>query len=569
MPLSPSTRLGFYEIIAPIGSGGMGEVYRAKDTRLGREVALKILMPGKTGNEERKQRFIQEAQSASSLHHPNIITIFDVGSENGLDYIAMELVKGKALEELIPSTGFGLSEVLKYGIQIAGALVSAHSAGIVHRDLKPANIMITEDGQAKLLDFGLAKLTEKSIIGDADATVTNVSAGLTVAGTILGTVSYMSPEQAEGKRIDVRSDIFSFGSILYEMLTGKRAFQSDTMVSTLSAILRDEPEPVGPIADDARGDLEGIISRCLRKDPDRRWNSMSDLKSALEDLREESPSGSSINARLTPKRVPPQMPQTGWVLGAGVILVAAAAAWFTLGGKVNYPMVPPTAPLAPGETAAKKASAFPATADAPLTNDQVIEMVKSGVSKDIIISHIRNSKTNFGFSTEDLIELAKKDVPSDIIEVMRNPHATEAVGNGVAPAPVSPPQALHATLNAGHEVPFLAASDIPFSAAGDGSRIEFVVAEDVKAGDRVVIAKGARGFGSLIDAEKRKLFGRGGKVTVRLESVKAVDGQNIKLRPVPVSVSASKVKDVAVTKDSAFTAVVEQDTAVSVGLSQK
>lgn len=565
MPLSPSTRLGFYEIIAPIGSGGVGEVYRARDTRLGREVALKILTPGKSGNEERKQRFIQEAQSASSLHHPNIITIFDVGSENGLDYIAMELVIGRPLEELIPRTGFSLSEVLKYGIQIADALVSAHSAGIVHRDLKPANIMITEDGQAKLLDFGLAKLTEKSIIGDADTTVTNVSAGLTVAGTILGTVSYMSPEQAEGKRIDVRSDIFSFGSILYEMLTGKRAFESDTMVSTLSAILRDEPEPVGPIPDDAHGDLEGIISRCLRKDPDRRWNSMSDLKSALQDLREESVSGSSMNARLTPKRVPSQMPKTGWVLGAGVILVAAVAAWFTLGGKANYPMVPPTAPWAAGETPAKKSSAFPATADAPLTNDQVIEMVKSGVSKNIIVSHIRNSKTNFTFSTEDLIDLAKKDVPGDIIEVMRNPHAADPA----APAPVSPPQALHATLNAGHEVPFLAASDIPFSAAGDGSRIEFVVAEDVKAGDQVVIAKGAHGFGSLIDAEKRKLFGRGGKVTVRLESVKAVDSQNIKLRSVPVSVSASKVKDVAITKDSAFTAVVEQDTAVSVGLSQK
>lgn len=571
MALSPSTRLGFYEIIAPIGSGGMGEVYRAKDTRLGREVALKILTPGETGNEERKQRFLQEAQSASSLHHPNIITIFDVGSENGLYYIAMELVKGKPLEELIPRTGFGLSEVLKYGIQIANALVSAHSAGIVHRDLKPANIMITEDGQAKLLDFGLAKLTEKSIIGDADATVTNVSAGLTVAGTILGTVSYMSPEQAEGKRIDVRSDIFSFGSILYEMLTGKRAFHSDSMVSTLSAILRDEPEPVGPIANDARGELEGIISRCLRKDPDRRWNSMSDLKAALEDLREQSLSGTLLNAKLTPKRVPPQMPQTGWVLGAGVLLVAVVTAWFTLGGKANYPLVPPTPPLASGESPAKKVSAFPATADAPLSNGQVIEMVKSGVAKNIIIDHIRNSRTNFGFSTADLIELAKQSVPGEIIEVMKNPRAPQAVANDVAlaPAPVSPPQALHSTLNAGLEVALLTASDVPFSAAGDGSRLNFVVAEDVKAGDQVVIAKGAPGFGSLIDAAKRKLFGRGGKVTVRLESVKAVDGQNIKLRSLPVSISASKIKDVAVTKNSAFTGVVEQDTAVSVGVSQK
>ena len=383
MPLSPSTRLGFYEILAPIGSGGMGEVYRAKDTRLGREVALKVLTPGKEGSDERKLRFIQEAQSASSLHHPNIITIFDVGSENGIDYIAMELVKGKPLEDLIPRTGFRFNEVLKYGMQIADALVSAHSAGIVHRDLKPANIMITDDGQAKLLDFGLAN-TEKSIISDSDATVTDVSANLTVAGTIRA-VSYMSPEQAEGKKIDVRSDIFSFGSIMYEMLTGKRAFHSDTMVSTLSAILRDEPEPAGPILDDVHGNLEGIISRCLRKDPDRRWNSMSDVKTALLELGRESLSGSAINQNISAPRVPPQMPKTGWVLAAGVALVAAVAAWFTLGGKANYPLVPPPVPLAAGETAAKKSSAFPAPPDAPLTNARVMEMVKSGVGKSAII----------------------------------------------------------------------------------------------------------------------------------------------------------------------------------------
>ena len=566
MPLSPSTRLGFYEILAPIGSGGMGEVYRAKDTRLGREVALKVLTPGKDGSDERKLRFIQEAQSASSLHHPNIITIFDVGSENGVDYIAMELVKGKPLEDLIPRTGFRFNEVLKYGMQIADALVSAHSAGIVHRDLKPANIMITEDGQAKLLDFGLAKVTEKSIISDSDVTLTDVSAGLTVAGTILGTVSYMSPEQAEGKKIDVRSDIFSFGSIMYEMLTGKRAFQSDTMVSTLSAILRDEPEPVGPILDDVHGNLEGIISRCLRKDPDRRWNSMSDVKTALLELGRESLSGSAINQQISAPRVPPQMPKTGWVLAAGVALVAAVAAWFTLGGKASdYPLVPPTPPLASGETAAKKSSAFPTPPGAGLTNNQVIEMVKSGVSKSVIISHIRKSKTNFTFSTDDLINLAKENVPEDVVQAMRNPQATATA----PPAPASPPQALHAILNAGREVPLLTASDIPFSAGVDGSRIEFLVAEDVKAGDQVVIAKGAPGFGSLIDAEKKKLFGRGGKVTVRLESVRAVDGQNIKLRSLPVVANASKVKDVAVVKDTEFNATVAQDTAIGLGLSQK
>jgi serine/threonine-protein kinase len=557
----------------------MGEVYRARDTRLGREVALKILTVGKSGNEERKQRFVQEAQSASSLHHPNIITIFDVGSENGLDYIAMEYVKGKPLEELIPRTGFRLNEVLKYGIQIADALASAHAAGIVHRDLKPANIMITEDGQAKLLDFGLAKLTEKSIISNVDATVTTVSAGLTVEGTILGTVSYMSPEQAEGKRVDGRSDIFSFGSILYEMLTGKRAFHSGTMVSTLSAILRDDPEPVGQVPEDARGELERIITRCLRKDPDRRWNNMSDLKSALQDLREESVSGNSLNVRMAPTREPAQLPKTGWVLGVGVLLVAGVAAWFTLAGKGNYPMTPPA--TGANGPVAEKSSAFPKTADSPLTNEQVIEMVRSGLSKNTVLSQIRNSKTNFSFTTEELIRLANGKVPDDVIEVMRNPRraggaatvpdSPPIAGDPLPPGvPVTPPQLIHATLKGGQPVSILTTSDILFSAE-DGSKVEFVVAEDIKADDYVVIAKGATAVGFLVDAEKRKLFGRGGKVTMRLESVNAVDGQTLKLRPAPVTapVSKSKVKEVAVSKDSPFIGYIEQDHAVNVGLSQK
>jgi serine/threonine protein kinase len=574
LPLSPLSRLGFYEIIAPIGSGGMGEVYRAKDTRLGREVALKILTVGKSGNEERKQRFIQEAQSASSLHHPNIITIFDVGSENGLDYIAMEYVKGKQLEELIPRTGFRLNEVLKYGIQIADALANAHAAGIVHRDLKPANIMITEDGQVKLLDFGLAKLTENSIITDMDATVTKVSAGLTVEGTILGTVSYMSPEQAEGKRVDARSDIFSFGSILYEMLTGRKAFQSGTMVSTLSAILRDDPEPVGIIPEDNRGELERIISRCLRKDPERRWNNMSDLKTALQDLREESVSGSSVSARIAPNRVPPQSPKTGWVLGAGMLLVAGAAAWFTMGEKASYPLSPPTPPAAANEPPVVKPSAFPPTPEVPLTNDQVIQLVKSGIKKSLIVSQIRNSKSNFSLTTPELIRLANEGVPEDVIEVMRNPGAAgtslPAPGDPSETPPVTPPKQLYATLKTGQDMPLLAASDVLFSAE-DGSKVDFTVADDVKVDDRVVIAKGAPATGTLVDTEKRKLFGRGGKVTIRLESVKAVDGQIIKLRAEPVTAPASKskIKEVAVAKDSPFTGYVGQDSAVAIGPSQK
>ncbi len=575
MPLSPSTKLGFYEIIAPIASGGMGEVYRARDTRLGREVALKVLTPGTSGNEERKQRFIQEAQSASSLNHPNIITIFDIGSHDGLDYIAMELVKGKPLEELIPRTGFRMNEVLKYGIQIADALANAHAAGIVHRDLKPANIMITEDGQAKLLDFGLAKLTENSIINDVDATVTNISAGLTVAGTILGTVSYMSPEQAEGKRVDGRSDIFSFGSILYEMLTGKKAFHSASMVSTLTSILRDDPEPIGTVPDDAHGELERIIARCLRKDPNRRWNNMSDLKAALDDLREESISSSVLNARVAPVRVPPQSPKTGWVLGAGVVLLAAAAAWFTMSGKANYPLVPPTPPLAANETPADKPSSFAPTAGTPMTNDQVIAMVKSGLNAGLIVSQIRSSKTNFHLGNDELIRLAKSNVPGEVIEAMRNPRpsAGAAVGaaDPVAPEPVTtPPQVLHAILKEGHEIPLVLTSEILFSAE-DGSKLEFTVPEAVTAEDHVVIAKGATAVGTLIDTEKRKLFGRGGKVTVKLESVKAVDGQTLPLltSAIIAPASKSKIKEVAVSKGAEFSGHIAKDSAITVGLSQK
>ncbi len=538
----------------------MGEVYRARDTRLGRDVALKVLTIGKSGNEERKQRFLQEAQSASSLHHPNIVTIFDVGSVDDIDYIAMEYVKGKQLEELIPRTGFRLNEVLKYGIQIADALASAHAAGIVHRDLKPANIMVTEDGQVKLLDFGLAKLTE-SILGDLDSTQTAAApAPLTVQGTILGTVSYMSPEQAEGKRVDTRSDIFSFGSILYELLTGKRAFQSDTMVSTLSSILRDDPEPIGQIPDDSRGELERIINRCLRKDPDRRWHNMSDLKIALQELREESLSGASITNKVVPRRSPTEAPKTAWVLGACILLVALMAGWFTLGEK-NSSTPNPAAVAAPSnEVLAKRPSAFPPTANTPLTNDQVIQMVKSGIAKTLIVSQIQNSKRDFNFSTPEVIRLAKEGVPEDVIAVMRNPEA-----------PASPPKVVNAILKSGTRVPLVLSSDLLFSTAQDGSRLEFAAAEDIKVDDRVVIAKGAAATGSLADAEKRKLFGRGGKITVVLESVKAVDGRNLKLRATPVTAPASrsKDKDVASEQGSAFVGRIDQDEPVALGLAPR
>ena len=221
----------------------MGHVFKAHDTRLGRTVALKILRTDRPVDEERRRRFMQEARAASALNHPHIVVLHDILSENGSDVLVMEYVPGKTLDQVIPKKGLRLQDTLRYGIQIADALAAAHHSGIVHRDLKPSNILITETGSVKLLDLGLAKLFEPQRPGEDDVTRTLEKPPLTEDGAIVGTASYMSPEQAEGKPVDARSDIFSFGCVLYEMVTGQRAFQGSTRVSTISAILRDEPRP--------------------------------------------------------------------------------------------------------------------------------------------------------------------------------------------------------------------------------------------------------------------------------------------------------------------------------------
>lgn len=271
MSLPSRTRLGPYEIDHLIGSGGMGEVYYARDTRLDRIVALKVLRAGDSADPERKQRFVQEAKSASALNHPNIIAIHDIGTESGIDYIAMEYVEGRTLAESIPDKGLEPGVAVALAQQIAGALAKAHAAGIIHRDLKPANIMITEDGNVKILDFGLAKLVERSPLIDPDSTRT-----VTQFGTIVGTVAYMSPEQAEGLPVDARSDIFTFGVVLYEMLSGQRAFTGATPISTMAAILHHEPPPAPAV-----GAFRSILDRCLKKDLAERFQSMVEVKQAL------------------------------------------------------------------------------------------------------------------------------------------------------------------------------------------------------------------------------------------------------------------------------------------------
>jgi len=319
MALPPGTRLGPYDTVAVLGSGGMGDVYEAIDTRLNRRVALKMLPPTVAASPERRRRFVQEAQLASALQHPHIVTIFDIGTEHDVDYLAMELVRGRTLASVIGPKGLRLADALRYAIQIADALTAAHAAGIVHRDLKPTNIMVTDQDQIKILDFGLATLVDRGLSGEGDETrlQTAVETG---AGTILGTVAYMSPEQAEGKRVDARSDIFALGAILYEMLSGQRAFQGDSTPATLAAVIALEPRPLSTLGADVPPELERLIGRCLRKDVSRRAQHASDVKLGLEELKEDSTSGTLSSS------APPRGRRRGLVLGAIAIAGAALAA---------------------------------------------------------------------------------------------------------------------------------------------------------------------------------------------------------------------------------------------------
>ena len=282
--------LGHYRIVEKIGSGGMGEVYKARDTHLDRSVALKVLRPETVADPEHRRRFAQEAKAASALNHPGIVTVYDIASSDGVDFIAMEYVKGRTLQQLIGHHRMPLKQVLAYATQIADALGKAHAAGIVHRDLKPSNIMIGGEDHVKILDFGLAKLVAAAGSGNDDFTASTVET-LTDEGNVLGTPAYMSPEQAEGKPVDGRSDIFSFGLILYEMLSGRRPFGGDTKLAVITAMLHEEPAPLNQLVPGLPPEVERVVMCCLEKDPQRRWQSMADLKLILQDLNEESDAG--------------------------------------------------------------------------------------------------------------------------------------------------------------------------------------------------------------------------------------------------------------------------------------
>jgi predicted ATPase len=308
MMLTPGTKLGPYEIVSALGAGGMGEVYRARDTRLERSVAIKILPAEFSADSDRLHRFEQEARSASALNHPNIVTIYELGQDGSTHYIAMELIEGKTLRELLVAGLLPIRKAIEIAAQAAEGLAKAHEAGIAHRDIKPANLMVSHDGFVKILDFGLAKLASPS--GELSETPT-MSGWQTGPGAVLGTVQYMSPEQASGGPLDIRSDQFSFGMVLYEMVTGKRAFRRGTAAETLVAILREQAEPIGVQNPDAPAPLCWAIERCLEKEPDKRYVSTRDLARELAAIRDHFSEKPVKQVETRPTNIPVQ--RTGFV----------------------------------------------------------------------------------------------------------------------------------------------------------------------------------------------------------------------------------------------------------------
>jgi serine/threonine protein kinase len=319
LTLSLGTRLGPYEILSPLGAGGMGEVYRARDTRLDRTVAIKVLPAELARDEARRARFEREARAVSALNHPHIGTLYDIGREDGVDYLVLEYLEGETIAERLSRGALPLDQALRIGAQIADALDKAHRARIVHRDVKPGNVVLTKSG-AKLLDFGLARVEEPVRMPGGLSTLPTQAKPLTEEGSLLGTFQYMAPEQLEGKNVDARTDVFALGSVVYEMVTGKRAFEGKSPASLIGAILKDEPQPIAAMQPMAPPALDRAVRRCLAKDPDERWQSAADLAAELRWIAEE---GSRASATIAEPSRPRQLARfLPWLLAA-----TFAAAW--------------------------------------------------------------------------------------------------------------------------------------------------------------------------------------------------------------------------------------------------
>jgi serine/threonine protein kinase len=509
-----------YQILERLGAGGMGEVYKARDTRLNRFVAMKVLPAAMSADPERRRRFVHEAQAASALNHPNIITIYDIVDDGDTQFMVVEYVAGKTLLELTPNGGLPVPQAIQYAAQMAEALNAAHAAGIIHRDLKPSNVMVTNGGLVKLLDFGLAKQVVAEA-GDLNRTATALDAPLTIDGTVMGTVNYMSPEQAEGKKVDARSDIFSFGAVLYEMLTGQCAFRGSSPLSTLTAVLRDDVQPIVELKPHMPAELEHILQTCLKKDPAQRFQSMREILAVLIPMKRQVDSGVLYDVptiRTTRGITPaPPLARSSKPLAVGVICFLLLAV--AIGGAYWWMKGPMSAP---------PASQSAASADGTLNNDSILAMEQAKVAPNVIISQIRASKTNFNLSAAEVIRLTKAGVPAAVIEAMRNPREPVIA----PPAVTAPAPPLAVVLGDALPVHLTLAENIPSDAA-EGDPVRFRVARDVRVEDTVVIAKGAEAIGVIVDGARKKFLGIGGKMTFRLERVDAVNGQKVTIRATP------------------------------------
>jgi Tol biopolymer transport system component len=341
MSLSQGTKLGPYEILGPLGAGGMGEVYRARDTRLDRTVAVKVLPANLSSDPNLRQRLEREARAVSKLSHPNICTLHDIGHQDGMDFLVMELVEGETLEQRLMKGPLPTEQTVRYAAQIADALARAHKQGITHRDLKPANVMLTKAG-AKLMDFGLAKQAEKAPLAAALTEMTMEQSKLTGEGTIVGTFQYMAPEQLEGKEADARTDVFALGEVIYEMATGKPAFAGKSRASLIASILTNEPPPITQLQPMSPPALERVIRRCLAKDPEERWQSASDLASELNWILEAGSSASVAVPALRGKGTS----RSAWISAAvaGVAALAFAILYFWHPEQARFPIrtfIPP------------------------------------------------------------------------------------------------------------------------------------------------------------------------------------------------------------------------------------
>src|SRR5262247_187601 len=326
MSLGPGTRLGPYEIQSAIGAGGMGEVYKARDTRLDRTVAIKVLPSHVSDDPALRERFEREARTIAALNHPHICTLHDVGHQDGIDFLVLEHLEGQTLADRLAKGALPIDQALQLAIQIADALDKAHRVGIVHRDLKPSNIMLTKSG-AKLLDFGLAKVTPTAIAASGLSMAPTGVSPVTMQGTILGTLQYMAPEQIEGQEADARTDIFAFGTVLYEMLTGRKAFEGKTQASLIASILEREPPALTPIQPLTPKALDRLVRKCLAKDPDDRWQSTSDLHDELRWIA-EGLAGNAFTA--TPVLTTRTSSRALWALGAVAAMAVVAVAGLLL-----------------------------------------------------------------------------------------------------------------------------------------------------------------------------------------------------------------------------------------------